>query len=253
MSKTHRPAVAEKDPPGFLVEDYLDRLMVPLVGVVPARERLRLRQEAFDHLGYLRERYLAEGFAPASAERAALDAYGSPVSVANQFLESWYRKERSGPLFQRFGRANVTAFSVFAALQFMTCVLLLLRVYLPSESVFHYAIDPAAFYRFMPNWMPLPEWTPLFSAVVLAVLFAPLIGGWIVGALVPVRSTKAVYQGLMPCIVYSFLAAIVLLPAREMLMFSVVQLFYWLPAGMMMARISSVVMRDWRMHREVVQ
>jgi hypothetical protein len=46
--------------PAERIEDYLDHLCVPLVGVVPYRERRSMRQEAAAHIACLVDEFQAE-------------------------------------------------------------------------------------------------------------------------------------------------------------------------------------------------
>ena len=58
------------------IEDYLDYLCAPLLGIAPYAQRRRLRLEAADHLQALAEDFQAEGFAPDQAFLLALKEYG---------------------------------------------------------------------------------------------------------------------------------------------------------------------------------
>ncbi len=60
------------------LEDYLDYLCAPLLGIAPYAQRRRLRLEAADHLHALAEDFQSEGFAPEEAISLALKEYGEP-------------------------------------------------------------------------------------------------------------------------------------------------------------------------------
>lgn len=72
------PAADPADSAEAQIEDYLDYLCAPLLGVVPYNQRRRLRLEAADHLYALTEDHAAEGFAPLEAVQIALREYGEP-------------------------------------------------------------------------------------------------------------------------------------------------------------------------------
>lgn len=61
-----------------LLQDYLDNLCAPLVGVVPYVERQSLRAEAEEHLLALIENKEAQGLFSEAAVEATLVEYGEP-------------------------------------------------------------------------------------------------------------------------------------------------------------------------------
>ncbi|MDX2065501.1 MAG: hypothetical protein SFX74_07160 [Fimbriimonadaceae bacterium] len=235
------------------IQDYLDRLVAPLIGTVPNEERWRLREETRFHLERLRDDYAAEGRTDREAGQLAIRAYGSASETADRFIETWFRKQPIGPLAARLGHANSIAFVAFGLAELLCTALMMSRIYLPSASVWKYAINPATFHEFIPREVPVPELTPLYLLTVIAALVSPWIAGAVIGLRVPLRAGRAAYQGLLPCIVYSFLAGLVTLPSKELAAFAVLQLAYWLPAGMLSAHFAMLWQRDRRRRAEEVR
>jgi hypothetical protein len=232
------------------IQDYLDRLVAPLIGTVPNEERWRLREETRFHLERLRDDYVAEGRTDREAGHLAIAAYGSASETADRFIETWFRKQPIGPIAAKLGHANSIAFVAFGLTELMCTALMMSRIYLPSGSVWKYAMNPATFHEFIPREVPTPELTPLYVLTIVAAVLGPWIAGAIIGIRVPLRAGRAAYQGLLPCIVYSFLAGIVTLPSKELAAFAVLQLIYWLPAGMLSAHFAMLWQRDRRRRAE---
>ena len=65
---------------------YLDTLCSYLIGIIPLRERVRLREEAGFHLDRLTNAYVVEGLDPRQAVRQAIDKYGPAADVAQRIL-----------------------------------------------------------------------------------------------------------------------------------------------------------------------
>ncbi|RYG94888.1 MAG: hypothetical protein EON58_15320, partial [Alphaproteobacteria bacterium] len=126
------------------VEDYLDYLCAPLLGVVPYHQRLRLRQEAQDHLLLLIEDFagdgavsdgaVSDGATPAQIIEAidkALAQYGEPYQIGQEWVEAWVdrmdhdccRFHRIGSL-QRISPLTLRAFGWFGVLTVTTVLLI---------------------------------------------------------------------------------------------------------------------------------
>lgn len=223
--------------PNPLIEDYLDRLSAPLVGVVPAQDRLRLRAEAGAHLERQVERALLTGGDENEAIRQAIEAYGPAAIVAREYIETWYANGVQGPLYDRFGRANLTAFSRFAVAHVLFGLLLQFRVFLPSEAAYSLPISPADTRRFLPAPFPVPE-DPTFGLLSTAyLLLAPIVAGWLTGLAVPVGASRSAAHAMLPIVAFSFCAGSLVLPMTEGIAFAFVQVVYWLPAGMLAAHL----------------
>lgn len=82
-----------------LIEDYLDRLSLPLIRRLPYHERQRIRQELRDHLLERVNELKAQGISDDEAVMMALKGFGSPEWVGTLILEkrtplprlSWWR------------------------------------------------------------------------------------------------------------------------------------------------------------------
>lgn len=219
------------------IEDYLDRLAAPLVGVVPAEDRLRLRAEAAAHLERQAERAVLTGEDENEAIDRAIEAYGPAPVVAHEYLETWFENGVSGPLYARFGRANLIAFSRFAVAHIVFGILLQVRVFLPSEAAYSLPISPAETRRLLPAPLPVPE-DPTFGLLSTAyLLLAPLVAGWMTGIAIPVRAGRSVAHAMLPIVAFSFCAGSLVLPMTEGIAFAFVQVVYWLPAGMLAAHL----------------
>lgn len=219
------------------IEDYLDRLTAPLVGVVPSEDRLRLRTEAAAHLERQAERAVLSGGDEIEATERAIEAYGPAAVVAREYLETWFENGVNGPLYARFGRANLVAFTRFAIAHTLFGLLLQVRVFLPSEAAYSLPISPAEARRFLPAPLPVPE-DPAFGLLSTAyLLFAPLVAGWLTGLAIPVNASRSAAHAMLPIVAFSFCAGSLVLPMTEGIAFAFIQVVYWLPAGMFAAHL----------------
>lgn len=72
-----------------LIEDYLDRLTVPLVRRLPYHERQRIRQEMRDHLLERVQEITAQGVSADEAVGLAIRQFGTPEWVGTLLLEKY--------------------------------------------------------------------------------------------------------------------------------------------------------------------
>ena len=112
------PTPAAVDEAQALIEDYLDYLCAPLLGIVPYAQRRRLRAEAQDHLLALSEDLEAEGFAPVEAVAAALREYGEPWPVGQGFANAWLGAYVPRRMARFVDAATLRAFNAFMGLSF---------------------------------------------------------------------------------------------------------------------------------------
>ena len=70
-----------------LIEDYLDRVSLPLVRRLPYHERQRIRQEMRDHLLERVNELKAQGVSDDEAVAVAIRQFGSPEWVGTLILE----------------------------------------------------------------------------------------------------------------------------------------------------------------------
>ncbi len=95
------------------IEDYLDYLCAPLLGIVPYAQRRRLRLETEDHLHALIEDFEAEGFAPPEAVAVALREYGEPWRIGQEFADAWLSGSAPPHLARYADAATLRAFGWF--------------------------------------------------------------------------------------------------------------------------------------------
>src|SRR5260370_38948195 len=81
-------------PPDPRIEDYLDHVSAPLVGLVPYARRQELRAELRGHLEALAASYRELGSAPDTASEQALRQFGDPRELARRCADEWRRAER---------------------------------------------------------------------------------------------------------------------------------------------------------------
>ncbi|HVT12928.1 MAG TPA: hypothetical protein VHE55_11740 [Fimbriimonadaceae bacterium] len=223
------------------LEDYLEALTAPMVGLVPCRVRLELRAEARAHLERQIERLKTEGIGEPEATRLAIEAYGSAAAIGDAFLSEWFQNQSRSPFLKQFGHANYVAFGWFAVAQAIYTCLLHLRVFLPSGAAYSFPITPAEMRRVVPAPLPMPELTTTSIFLFLFPFVAPIVAGYLTGTAVPVRSARAVYQAMMPIILYSFVIGALMLPMTEGLLFALFQVVYWIPVGALAAHVGMVM------------
>ena len=204
------------------IEDYLDYLCAPLLGIVPYAQRRRLRLETEDHLLALAEDFQAEGFAPDEAVAVALREYGEPWRIGQDFAEAWL----SGPHPCRFARftaaATLRAFGWFGVFSVLTLL----------------GVEQCAL---MPNQQAL--W-PLVQC--LAVV-APLLAGVLVGFALHPKTAGGVCRAVAALALASGAAGLLVLPHPEVLQFALFQVVFWLPAGCLSAALTASLRRQMRL------
>ncbi len=203
------------------LEDYLDYLCAPLLGVVPYPQRQRFRREAADHLLALAEDFAAEGFSPEDALSRALREYGEPWRLGQSFADSWHTG--SSPRYSvRFAdAATVRAFGCFGVCSVL-CLLLM------EQSVFQ----------------PLPAATSLIA--VLAIL-SPFLAGVLTGLGLHARPGLGICRAVGTLAAASGVIGLLLLPHPEALQFALFQLAVWLPLGALSAVVTAALKRQHRL------
>ena len=204
------------------IGDYLDYLCAPLLGIVPYAQRRRLRLETEDHLLALAEDFQAEGFAPDEAVTVALQEYGEPWRIGQDFAEAWL----TGPHPCRFARftdaATLRAFGWFGVLSVLTLL----------------GVEQCAL---TPNSQAL--W-PLVQCLAVA---APLVAGVLTGFALHPRTVGGVCRAMTALGLASGAAGLLVLPHPEVLQFALFQLVFWLPAGCLSAAVTASLRRQFRL------
>lgn len=206
------------------IEDYLDYLCAPLLGIAPYAQRRRLRLEAADHLLALIEDLEAEGFAPEEAVLLALKEYGEPWAIGQGFANTCLRNTASRRLIRFGDAATLRAFGWFGVLS-VTCLLGL------EASV----LDPAQ--------SGLTPWVQCLAAV------SPLAAGVLTGFGMDSRTTSGICRAVGVLSLASAAIGLSLRPHTEGLTFAAFQLFFWLPAGCLTASVTAALRRQFRLHR----
>lgn len=226
------------------IEDYLDHLCAPLVGVVPYLERNRLRSEAGYHLDRLMAGYVIEGIPPQEAARLSIEKYGSSQDVGQQFLESWFEHQPQGWLARKIGLGNARALIYFGSATALTTALVQFKVYWPNPEPITFGLTLADVRRIVPEPLPLPDANPVSLFLLIIAVIAPIIAGVLTGATVPVRPARSVYLVQTVLTLYTFVHGIQMLPIRDGLLLGLFMLCFWLPVGCLTANLAAVY--TWR-------
>jgi hypothetical protein len=185
------------------IEDYLDHLCTPLVGLVPYAVRHKLRMEVEDHLCALIAEFTDQGLAPRDALDAAMREHGEPWGIGQTYADAWMRGSSN-----RCTNRSVAPYVLHG----------LAWVGIASISTLLLVEQGCLAHRVAMEW-----------AAVLAVL-APFVAGCLTGATAPARPVRAVCYALLLHILVSFAAGGLLLPEPGGLRFAWFQLLFWPPA-----------------------
>ena len=98
------------------IEDYLDQVFAPLVGLVPHARRQELRTELRGHLEALAASYREIGSAPNLASEQALRQFGDPRELARRCAPEW-RRGTPGRSAQPVWPAMLVALGCFSILE----------------------------------------------------------------------------------------------------------------------------------------
>jgi hypothetical protein len=230
--------------PEDTIEDYLDHLCAPLVGLVPYMERSRLRSEAGYHLERLMAGYVIEGIPPQEAVRLAIEKYGSSQDVGQQFLESWFEHQPQGVLARKIGLGNVRALIYFGAATALATALVQFKIYWPNPEPITFGLTLADIRRIVPEPLPLPDANPVSLLLLIVAIVAPIIAGACTGTTVPIRPARSVYLVQTVLILYTFVHGMQMLPMRDGLLLGLFMLCFWLPVGCLAANLAAAY--TWR-------
>lgn len=203
------------------IEDYLDHLCAPLVGIVPYAERSGLRSEAGAHIAWLVEEFQEQGLAREAATEAALREHGEPWRIGQDFADEWLRGAPEQAVSRGAGTGWMRAFVPFGAASVLNLLL----------------IEACAL---LPGWGGTEVWLML-----LAVL-SPLVAGGLAGAMVPARVMRVVCGVQVVLAAHSFVTGCMIWPSREGLAFALFQLLFWLPMGCLSAWLTASLARHAR-------
>lgn len=203
-----------------LIEDYLDYLCAPLLGIVPHVQRRRLRAEAQDHLLALAEDFEAEGFAPQEAVSVALREYGEPWQVGQSFADAWLGGAAPSRLVRFADAATLRAFGCFGILTVLDLLLVEWSVLGPSQE----------------GLLPLIQ--------CLAVL-SPLLAGGLTGLGLDSRASVGICRAVSLLALVAATAGLLLRPHSEGLTFAAFQIVFWLPVGCLSATVAASLRRQF--------
>jgi hypothetical protein len=227
LHETQAPAPVEVSEPPLSVEerieDFLDHLCAPLVGIVPYRERHALREEVRLHLECLIAEYQEKSASEAAIE-AAFREFGEPWQSGEEFLGEWRPKPSPKGARRLVRSATMHAFAWFG-LPTVLCLLLTERTIL----------------------YPQQEW--LLPYLFVLAFASPLIAGMLTGWSVPQKAGLGIGRAVSLLALLSLAVGMTLLPKLEGLLFGVFQFGYWLPIGWVTATSTATTLQQYRRHR----
>jgi hypothetical protein len=191
------------------IEDYLDHVCAPLVGVVPYARRTELRTELREHLEAFVATHEELGSPRDVGVLMALRQFGPPRELAREWAREW--KQGAAPArFEPAWRAMGIGLVSFGLATAMTL-----------------AVELAA------NSGPVPN--PIGPPLVVLVLgILPLLAGLATGLLAPARHALGAFFALAalipPCAALG-LSGLINTADDMGLMLAAVQAFLWLPIG----------------------
>lgn len=206
------------------LEDYLEHLIAPLIGLVPYTERKAFRQEAHAHLDGLIREYRWQGQDLQAATETALREFGEPWKVGQTFLQEWLQgtPDLRPPMLIR--KATCVAFAWFGMASMLTLLALEQHLLAPA------------------NYTLLP-------GIGLMAFFAPFVAGCLTGAMSPAHAQRGTRNAFVILILHSLTAGLLLQPRMEGLAFAAWQLLFWLPAGRISASVTVICLRYVRRQR----
>jgi len=206
------------------IEDFLDHLCAPLIGIVPYRERLAFRQEAHAHIDGLIREFQYEGQEPMAATESALREFGEPWQVGQAFLQEWSQGTPGQLQAGQIRKATWTAFGGFGVASMLTLLILESNTPQPSDG------------------------TLVLMAGMLA-FCSPFVAGGFVGAMAPVQAKRGIGISLGILILHSCAVGALMPSGREELLFALWQLCFWLPMGIASAALTAACLRYVRRQR----
>ncbi len=226
---SERKLVTQEHPDAHLrrderVEDFLDNLCAPLVGIVPYRDRNGLRQEAREHIDGLIREYTYEGMEAKGATEAALREFGEPWRVGQLFLQEWSQGTPQARPTGLIRKATLTAFAWFGLASMLNILLL--------------------------DYFTLSAYQDsLLALLVLLAFLSPFAAGALAGLTTSAQIATGVRNAMLLLILHSFVTGLILLPKTEGVVFALWQWVFWLPAGRVTASLTAACMRHFRRQR----
>jgi hypothetical protein len=203
------------------MEDYLDHVCGPLIGVLSYAQRAVLREEIRLHLEALIAEFEEQGQAPQEAAELAFGEMGEPWQLGEAILREWAPEAGTSRAHGRLRTEAIHAFAWFGSPTVLCLLLTELYVLYPRQE----------------GVLPL-----LF----LAALLAPFVAGVLTGISAPARAGRGVYMAVSLLSLVALVAGTLLWPKTEGLLFALFQWAYWTPAGWVSASVAASTARQHR-------
>lgn len=246
-------AIYQEVNPEDLVNDYLDHLCAPLVGVVPYAERSRLRDEAAFNIEGRVKQYELDGLSPVDAVTRAIEKYGRSDVLSERFLVEWTRYQPKGILARRIGLSRTYA-AVFFGQPLLWCFLLVqIRIYFPDPQPYTFGLKMWELRRLIPEPLPIPELSPTFFALWALCFFSPVVAGYLTGSRIPVHASSTALSATLACFGLAAMASLITFPVQEAMLFAAVVLLWWVPAGVLSAHFAGAAARCRRIRYQAPQ
>lgn len=230
-----------------VIEDYLDHVFAPLIGLIPYIERRRMRKEIQLLLEKAAQQRRAAGTPPAEAGLLAIEELGDSGRISDDLIKNWQREAVKGR-FRDQRAANAVA--VVALCLTNLWIVALLRLYslsrdADSAKTITFGLPPDLIRRVIPHPLPLPEATPLFVTLSLSLLLCPLAAGCLAGIFVFVRPAWTAVRSQAILTACTLLADLAFLKLSDALLMAGFQLLFWIPAEALAAAAASAA--AWRL------
>jgi hypothetical protein len=209
------------------VEDYLEHVSAPLVGIVPYAERQGLRREVEDHLWQLIGEFQTTGLAVEASTDEALREHGEPWSIGRRFLDEWCQRAPHRRVACRVSADTLRGFAWFGIATVPTLLMMEAHALLLNDT----------------------QRSQLAPFLTLLAVLAPFIAGGLTGLTVRIRAATAVARALQALTIMTVGAGLLILPQTEVLYFALFQLLFWLPAGCVSASLAANFALCWRRER----
>jgi hypothetical protein len=205
-----------------LLEDYLDHLFAPLVGIVPFSHRQELRRETTAHLDALTDSYRNLGCGPKEATAEAIMQFGDPGMIAREWLTEW--EISSGEDASR--RGLVVALGLFS----LVCI--------PAWLMFLEPFLDGGEMRF--NYVSV-------IAVILVSGFLAAVPGFLTGLISPRKVARNISMAVLILLLFLAVSFAAQLPPSEGFKWSSLAslspFLFWFPAGSLAGRLGALMRR----------
>jgi hypothetical protein len=241
MNRPHDAPFDDKTPQerSARIEDYLDYLCAPLLGVVPYAERRSLREEARLHLLDMVAEFEAQGLPPQEALTSALRAHGNPWRIGQSFVQEWSQGTTEAPPRYWIRKATRCAFAWFGIASMLS--ILLIEQY--TGEVNSHIVASKGYL------MPVSYQDGLYPYLMALLVLSPLAAGYLTGITAPRQVLRGIVNALTLLTAHALVTACLLLPKIEGFAFSLLLVGYWLPIGCGTALATATLRRYYHCQR----